>query len=81
MAGCTLPIQYKETYNINLPELSYSKNVSWLFFVDEKNVDNHKYEIFIGSKIMDRHGINILHSRKIIQWDDCYAPVRTNFFP
>ena len=75
-AGGSVQLRYKTTCEISLPELSNSKTLSWSFFVDEQENDNQKYKMFIGSDIMDLHGIDIIYSRKTIQWDDCYALMR-----
>ena len=45
--------------------------------MDEQENNNKQYKIFTGSDIMNLHGIDIIYIRKIIQWDDCYAPMRT----
>ena len=45
--------------------------------MDEQEDNNQKYDMFIGSDIMDLHGIDIIYNRKIIQWIDFYAPTRT----
>ena len=67
-------VRYTATVEVLLPELSLSKTFTWSFYLDQSK-DKCRYDLFIGSDIMETLGIDLNFSTTTIQWDDSFAPM------
>ena len=62
--------------NFALPAFHENRNISWTAFVDETDKFSSRYDMIIGSDLLEEIGMNFLFSTNMMEWDNASTPMR-----
>jgi len=75
--GGSFVTRRKALLHFKLPEFSNSKVVQWICHVDDTHKPEEcRYDMIIGTDLMEAMGVDILFSRKKVIWDGVSLPMR-----